>query len=171
MDPITAFLLSMQAAGLVIGLNESRTKQGLINQGRQLEKAALDTNLEALNLEYNESSINAMRQLRANLGTQIATNAARGTRQGAGTSLSQTTRSISNYNSDEQARRMNMLAKEANLRANNVLSGLHTLESETQLGRETAKMFEAIPASSAFDRFSRTSLGKKWGFGLQPAEA
>jgi len=168
MEPFTWFLLSMQAAGLVYNVYENKGKQQQIQQGRALEKAAIDANLESLNVEYQESSIDAIKQLRSNLGDQIVTNAARGTRQGAGTALTNTQKSNSAFNADEQTRRMNLLAKEANLRAQNVLSGLHTLQSETQLGRETAKLFESVPTSSAVDQFRRSRLGKEWGFGLEP---
>ncbi len=164
---MTAFLLSMQAAGLISGLFESQSKQKMIRQGRDLEKAAIDTNLEALNYEYQEQSLASMKQLRQNLGDQIAMNAARGTKQGQGGTVIQAESSIGNYNSDERVRRMNLLAKEANLRAQNVLSGLHTLESETQLGRQTLDLFQAVPASSAFTEFRKSKLGKQWGFGLE----
>ncbi len=167
MEPFTWFLLSMQAAGLIYNLNEAQTKQQQIQQGRQLEKAAIDANLEALNVESQESSIAAMKQLRSNLGTQIVTNAARGTRQGTETTVANAQKSVSAYNADGQTRRMNLLAKEANLRAQNVLSGLHTMQSETQLGQQTAKLFTDLPLSSSVDQFRRSSLGKKWGFGLE----
>lgn len=168
MEPITAFLLSMQAAGLVFSLHEKKTQMGYIQQGRALEKAAIDANLEQLNYEYQEQSLNSMKQLRQNLGTQAVMNAARGTKSGVGTALVKTQSAISAQSQDEQARRMNLLAKEANLRASNVLSGLHTLQSETQLGRETLELFKSIPTSSAFDQFRRSDLGKKWGFGFEP---
>ena len=169
MEPMTAFLLSMQAAGMIFQFGEQKSKQRMIQQGRQLEKAAIDSNLEALNYEYQESSLEAMKRLRQNLGTQAAVQAARGNRSGTETTTGEVQKSIHASNSDEQSRRMNLLAKEANLRASNVLSGLHTLQSETQLGRETLDIFKSLPVSSAFDSFRRSDLGKKWGFGLEPA--
>jgi len=169
MDPMSIFLLSMQAAGLVFNMNDAKNKHQMIQTGRDLEKAAIDTNLEALNYDYQQSSLAAMKQLRENIGTQIVTQAARGTDSGSGSALILNQKSISNYNADEQTRRMNLLAKEANLRASNVLSGLHTLQSETELGRATAKEFDSIPVSSAFNEFRRSKLGKEWGFGFKPA--
>ena len=166
---MSIFLLSMQAAGLVFNMNDYKNNQEMISAGRNLEKAALDTNLEALNYDYQQSSVAAMKQLRENIGTQIVTQAARGTDSGSGTALVLNQKSISNYNADEQTRRMNLLAKEANLRASDVLSGMHTLQSETELGRKTAKEFESIPTSSAFNEFRRSKLGKEWGFGFKPA--
>lgn len=169
MEPITAFLLSMQAAGMVTSLWENNQKMKQIRQGRELEKAAIDANLEALNYEYQEQSLDSMEQLRRNVATQAATQAARGNAAGTETSVVLNQHSVNAYNADEQARRMNLLAKESNLRAQNVLSGLHTLQSETQLGRSTLDIFKTLPASSAFDQFRRSDFGKKWGFGLEPA--
>jgi hypothetical protein len=52
---------------------------------------------------------------------------------------------------DERVRRMNLLAKEANLRASNVLSGLHATASETQLGQAmTGRFLNLIPLSKTF---------------------
>lgn len=167
MLPITGFLLSMQAAGMIGSFWDISNKQKMIKQGQQLEQASIAANLEALNVDYQESSINSMKQLRQNLGTQIAMNAARG--GGSSEAMaSATQKSISSFGSDEKTRRMNMLAKEASLRANSVLSGLHTLQSETQLGRQTLDILKSLPASSAVDQFRRSDFGKKWGFGLEP---
>ncbi len=168
MEPITAFLLSMQAAGMVFQFGENKSKMKQIQQGRALEKAAIDANLEALSYDYNQQSLESMKQLRQNLGTQAAVQAARGNRSGTETTTALVEKSVGNYNADEQTRRMNLLAKEANLRATNVLSGLHTLQSETELGRQTFDIFKSLPTSSAFDQFRRSDLGKKWGFGLEP---
>jgi hypothetical protein len=169
MDPITAFLLSMEAAGAISSIWENKSKMKTIQQGRQLEKAQYESNMEALQYESNQDAIASMKQLRLNLGTQMAVNAARGTQSGVGTAATLSNQSVSSYKNDEQRRRMNLLAKEANLRATNVLSGLHTLESETQLGRASFDVIKSLPTSSAVDQFRRSDLGKRWGFGLSPA--
>lgn len=164
------FLMAMEAAGLIFDYANVQNEKKMIQVGRNLEKAAIETNLEAVRLESNEASLNAMKQLRQNLGSQIATQAARGTRSGVGTALSLSQTSISNFNADERARRMNLLSKEANLRASNVLSGLHTLQSETQLGQAfTGRVLNQLPISSTFKQFQKSELGKKWGFGMEPA--
>lgn len=166
---MTAFLLSMQAAGMITSLWENKSKSQQIQQGRALEKAAIDANLESLNYEAAQQSVDSIRQLRQNVGAQIVMQAARGNAS-TETTVGLSNSSVHAFNQDEQTRRMNLLAKEANLRASNVLSGLHTLQSETQLGRNTLKLFEAFPASSAFDEFRRSNLGKKWGFGLKEVQ-
>ncbi len=163
------FLFSMQAAGLVMDFQNTKNQQQLIKMGRDLEKSAIETNLEAVRVESNQASLDSMVQLRKNLGTQMVNQAARGTQSGVGTALTLSNTAVANFNSDEKTRRMNLLTKEANLRAQNVLSGLHTLQSETQLGQaQTSRLINSLPVSSAYDKFSRTKLAKDWGFGMEP---
>lgn len=139
MDPMSAFLLSMQAAGLVSSVFGARSQDKFIKLGRKLEQEQYSTNLESIRLQSAESSLDEMKQLRQNIGTQIATQAARGNR--GGVSYSGINKSSENFNSDERSRRMNLLAKESELRANHVLSGLHSLQSETQLGQSLTSSF------------------------------
>lgn len=161
--PFSAFLLSMQAAGLIINYSQQKTQKKLIEAGRQLDEAAFQTNLEALRLESNEASLAELQKLRQNIGTQIAANAAKGTDSGAGSAFFAMQKSEGAFNADERVRRFNLLAKEANLRAQKVLSGLHTLQSETQLGQAmTSQLFDKIPLSSSFDMLRRSSFVKKW---------
>jgi len=139
MDPMTAFLLSMQAAGLVTSLFGARNQEKYIQLGRKLEKEQYAANLEAIRLQSAESSLDEMKQLRQNIGTQIVNQAAKGNR--GGSSYAGIAKSSENFNKDERARRMNLLAKESELRANHVLSGLHTLESESRLGQSLTSTF------------------------------
>ncbi len=170
--PFAGILLAFQAAGTIIDYRNTRNQKKMIDQGRALEKAALDANLEAIKLQSGEESIASMQELRKNLGSQIATNAARGTASNAGTAFTMSNKSIGSFNADERIRRFNLLSKEANLRAQDVLSGLHTLQSETQLGQAfTSRLIDKLPVSSAFDTFKRSSIAKQWGFGLEPMEA
>lgn len=136
---MTAFLLSMQAAGLVSSVFGARSQDKYIQLGRKLEQEQYTTNLKALRLESAEASLSEMKQLRQNIGTQIAVQAARGNR--GGSSIAGINKSSANFNSDERTRRMNLLAKESELRANHVLSGLHTLQSESQLGQSLTRTF------------------------------
>jgi len=160
-------LLAFQAAGLVLDYRSTRNNQKLIQQGRRLENAAFETNLEAVRLESSEASLASMQELRQNLGTQIAQQAARGNAAGAGMSITMQAESVGSFNKDEKTRRMNLLAKESSLRASNILSGLHTLQSETQLGQAlTSRIFNTIPTSQISDKFGKTAFGKKMGFGL-----
>lgn len=139
MDPTTAFLLSMQAAGLVSSIFGAKSQQKFIRQGRQLEQGQYETNLAAIKLQSAEASLDEMKQLRQNIGTQIAVQAAKGNR--GGSSYAGIRQSVGNFDSDERTRRMNLLAKESELRANHVLSGLHSLQAETELGQSLTKTF------------------------------
>jgi len=144
MDPYTMFLLSMQAAGVVTSIWEAKGAQSKIQQGRSLEKAGIEMNMAANNYEFQESSLASMRELRTNLGAQAVMNAARGNASGTEGTAVQTGKSVSATGGDVEAKRMRMLAREADLRASNILSGLHTLKSETDLGRQlSSNIFEA----------------------------
>jgi hypothetical protein len=168
MTPYLGFLVAMQAAGMIVDLSSYHSNQKIINMGRQLENAAFETNMQALKLESTEASIAEMKQLRENLGNQIATNAARGTSSSQGSALSLQQKSIGTFNADERTRRINLMAKESQLRANKVLSGLHTLRSETELGRAmVGRQIDKIPTSATVEAFGKTDLGKKWGFGIK----
>ncbi len=164
----SGFLLAMQAAGTVIDWKNTQDNIGLINKGRELENAQYQANLDAVRVESEEASLNEMKQLRQNIGTQIANNAAKGTSSASGTAQSLINSSMGAFNSDERTRRINLLTKESNLRAANVLSGLHTLQSETQLGQAfNQRLFDTLPISTAANAFGKTKLGKQWGFGLE----
>jgi len=150
-------LLGMQAAGMIVDYTQTRRQQGLIQAGREIEQAQYEANLESLRAQTEQESLSAMRQLRQNIGTQIAVQAARGTSSAGGTASTLRQTSMAAFSEDERVRRMNQLAKEADLRAGNVLSGLHALSSQTQLGQAMQQRFiNLIPISSMMSR-----LGKK----------
>jgi hypothetical protein len=165
MDPLTGILLGMQAAGMVMDYTSTRRQQGLVQAGRDIEQAQYEANLEALRAQYAQDSLQSMRQLRQNIGTQIAVQAARGTSSAAGTAVALRGASMQAYSADEQVRRMNQLAKEADLRAGNALSGLHALSSQTQLGQAMQQRFlNQIPLSSLAGGLTKKS--GKTSFGM-----
>ena len=172
------FLLSFYAAGATYSLYESNQNQKLIDMGKQLQQSAYETNLEAIRNQTEQASLDEMKELRKNVANQIVNNAARGV-SNAGSAWGNVRESETAYAKDEKARRMNLLTSESQLRANNILSGLHTLQSETQLGQSiTGQIFNSLPVSSlvnkyapdTFDSIGKTfkNLGKKAGFGLEP---
>ena len=147
MDPMTAFLLSMQAAGLVTSFFGAKSQNESIALGRRLENAQFLTNMEAIKLQSAQGSLAEMKDVRQNISSQIAVNAARGNRGASSVAgINETSR---NFADDERTRRMNLLAKESELRAGNILSGLHTTQAETQLGQSLLKdAFNTIPVTS-----------------------
>lgn len=169
-----AFLISMQAAGVVFSAIDTSKNLNLIRQGRELEQEAVNTNLEALRAQSSESSLEAIKQLRENVSNQIAQNSARGTASGAGSAQSALQASEGNFGQDENTRRLNLLVKENELRAAGVLSGLHTLTSETKLGQSlTNQIFNNLPISSLSKLFDSKSTTKnkapvRSGYGLDP---
>ena len=139
-----AFLLAMQAAGMVVDYIGTRNQIEQGRMGAKLEQASIDSNLEMTRLQAADESLQAMKQLRQNLGSQAVLNAARGNR---GNPMAMIT-SVGNFNADERTRRMNLLGKEAELRAGKLLSGMHQLTSETQLGQSmTRRFFDKIPTN------------------------
>ena len=151
-----AFLLSMAAAGAIIPLITGQKDYKLIRQGRELEQAAVDSNLEALRTQNSEASLEAMQSLRENVSSQIAINAARGVSSGAGSASAAISSSESAFAADEKTRRLNLLVKENELRAAGVLSGLHTLTGETQLGQSlTNQIFNNLPISALVKKFGQ----------------
>ena len=168
-----AFLLSMSAAGALISTRQAGQNIGMVRQGRQLEQAAIDTNLESLRNENAQSSLESIQQLRLNVENQVVTNAARGVSSGAGSGLAGINQSESNFGKDENTRRLNLLMKENELRSAGVLSGLHTLQSETKIGQSlTKQIFDTLPISGLAKRFGlggKKESTKKSGFGLDQA--
>jgi hypothetical protein len=168
---MTAFLLSMQAAGVVVSMWSKHSADKQIQQGRAIEKAGIEMNMAANNYEFQETSLASMQELRQNLGTQAVMQAARGVSTGTESSVGQAQKSISSQKGEQEARRMRLLAREAELRASNVLSGLHTMQSETQLGQTLSKdLFEA--ASTGIRQFGyegQNALSSKFGYGKAKA--
>lgn len=156
-----ALLLAMQAAGMIVDYIGNKSQIEMSRMGNQLEQASIDSNIETTRLESADASLQAMKQLRQNLGTQAALSAASG---GRGNGLSAIT-SLSNFNADERTRRMNLLSRESQLRAGKILTGMHQLTSETQLGQSmTNRFLQSIPTN--FESYSKIGKAIGKGFGL-----
>lgn len=147
MEPMTAFLFAMQAAGLVTSFWNANSQEKYIKLGRKLEQEQYSTNLKALQVQSAESSLDEMKVLRQNIGSQIAIQAARGNR--GGSSYAGINKASNTFEDDERKRRMNLMSAESELRANHVLSGLHSLQSETQLGQSlTSTVLNSVQTTS-----------------------
>ena len=132
------FYIALQAAGSIVSWNDSKKRVDMMRQGNDVDNAATQRNIEALGLQAAEDSYNEMRQLQQNLSTQLAVQAARGT-GGGGSAASLASSSVRSVAKDESKRRMNLLAKQTDLRAGQALSGLELLSSETKLGQAQNK--------------------------------
>jgi len=132
-DPATMGLtLAFQAAGLIGGYKSMRNNLAMSKQAANLERQQNAMNMQAIKNQSAQASLFAMQDLRKNMGYQLATQTARGTEM-AGSALALLHESETNFNKDEQIRRMNTLAKEADLRAAGVISGMHTFAAQSKL--------------------------------------
>lgn len=139
-------LLAMQAAGMVTDWYATQQEKAMGQMGEGLTQAAINSSIQTARAQSEEQSVLAMQRLRQTIGSQIAIQAARGTASGAGSSLAIMKQSESAFGQDEKARRMNLLVSENELRAKGVLSGLHQLKSETELGRKVSQdFFKMVP--------------------------
>lgn len=143
-----AFLLAMQAAGMVVDYLGTQNQQRLADMGAQLQQAGIEANIEQTRLETEDASLQALRTLRKNLGSQAALFAARGTAQGAGTAVSFLTQSIGNFNEDERMRRLNLLGKETALKGEGLISRLNQSGGNSKLWQGfSQRSMSRIPTS------------------------
>lgn len=149
-------LMAAQAAGMITDYIGTRQQIMWGRMGQKLEQASITANIAMTKLQAEQQSLAAMQDLRQTLASQNAIFAARGTRAGVGTTLAIANKSVGNFNADERMRRMNLLSREAELRASGALSGLHQLASESQLGQALGKrLFNQLPGSSIGDFMSQ----------------
>lgn len=143
-----AFLLALQASGMVVDWLGENQQVKLGKMGEKIEQAGINANIQTTRLETEDASLQAMKQLRMNLGTQAVMLAARGQRGGVGTALAFQQESLSNFKTDERMRRMNQLGNEARLKAGVTLSKLHQQAFEGKSWNEfRTRTVNRIPTS------------------------
>jgi hypothetical protein len=136
MDP---FMLALMASGMVIDWTSTHQQAQIGKWGAQVEQAGIENNIATNRLDYEEKSLESMKQLRKVMGTQAAIFAARGSRGNAGSAVALSEESISNWGSDERTKRMNMLNSEAQLKAGKTLSQLHQTAEKQKLWNSFAQ--------------------------------
>ncbi len=164
-----AFLLAMQAAGMIVDYMGKKEQVRVSRMGEKIEQAGINASIYGSRLEAEEASLQAMKQLRQNLGTQAALFAARGVRSGTPTTALFMSESIGNFNADERSRRINQLGREAELKANMTLSKLHLKTNENSVWNQFRKdAFNKLPSSpEAWNKISEGFSAKnKYGFGI-----
>ena len=164
-----AFLLSMQAAGMVVDWLGKDEQVRLGKMGNQVEQASINANIQSSRLETEEASLQSMKQLRMNLGTQAAMLAARGVGGASGASIFGGVESVGNYNADQRIRRINQIGNEASLKANKAISNLHQQTFENKTWNDfRSNVINKIPtSSSAWNQLSQGFSSKNnYGFGL-----
>lgn len=164
-----ALLLAMQAAGMIMDYSAKQQQIEMGKQGAEVEQAGIVANIAGSRLNSEEESLESMKQLRMNLGTQAAMLAARGTRTGAGTAVLFGNESTGNFNAGERIRKINESGREAQLKAGLTLSDLHEKTSENKINNEfTKSVFENIPTSDEAWSKIREGFSAKnsYGFGF-----
>jgi len=156
-------LLAMQAAGMVTDFLGTLNQQKLGEMGLRLSKAGMEANIYQTRLETEEASLQAMKDLRKNLGTQIAVQSARGTATNAGTALSLFNESISDFGSDERMRRMNQLFRENEIKAGGAIQQLNQSASNSKMWQgfasRTLNTFSTNPMAYGFGSPKKSSYG------------
>jgi len=131
-----AFLLAMQAAGMVVDWYGRKNQIDMARMGEKINQAGIEANINMTRLETEDASLQSMKNLRMALGTQAAIQAARGNRSNAGSAVALSTNAINNFNADERTRRINQVGREATLRAGGVISKLHQDAYENDIWKE-----------------------------------
>lgn len=142
------FLLAMQAAGAIGDVIGTSAQTKTLKKGAEVQQANIQTRMNEEQLSASLAAVDSMKALRQTLASQRAIFAARGTDPGAGSAAIVSAASTHEAGVDERVRRMNLLSREASLRANSTLAGLHALAGETQLGQQLSqRLFQQIPFS------------------------
>jgi hypothetical protein len=167
--PPFSLLLAMQASGMVIDYLGARNQQKLGEMGLKISKAGTEANIYQTRLETEEASLQAMKDLRKNLGTQMAVQAARGTATNAGSALSLFSESVSDFSSDERMRRMNQIFRENEIKAGGAIQQLNQSASNSKLWQgfasRTLNTFSTNP-----NVWGLGSTNKKSSYGLTSVE-
>ena len=158
-------LLSMQASGMIVDFFGALSQQSKMDMGMKVQQAGIEAEIENNKLETANESLASMKQLRQNLGSQIAVNAARGTQSGAGTAFLGMNESVGAFNADEKVRQLNSLSKENQLRAGGLTSMLQNSTASSQLWQGFAnRTFNKLSTSGLqYKAFGKKSVE---GFGL-----
>lgn len=144
-------LLAMEAAGMITDYFGTQQQIEMGRQGAKIEQAGINANIQMTRAQAEDATTNAMKQLRQTIGSQIAIQAARGNASVGGTYNSLLNESTSNFNSDERVRRMNLLARENELRAGGLMSSLHQTSSELGLKQGFRdRVIDKVSMSSMF---------------------
>lgn len=170
MEPISmGFMLALQASGMVVDWLGKNEQVRLGKMGNQVEQAGINSNIQTARLQAEDESLQSMKALRMNLGTQAAMLAAKGVGGASGASIYGTNESIGNFNADERMRRINQKSNEAALRAGSLISNLHqkTFESKTW-GQFRQNVINNIPTTpEAWSKIWEGFSAKNgYGFGL-----
>lgn len=153
-----AFLLAMQAAGIIFDVWSTHNKQKLIDMGQQLDAASVESALVQTRAQTEQASLAAMENLRKTIGTQMVIQAARGTAGGVGSALVVSEGSRAAFNKDERTRRLNLLFRETQIKGAGTNSMLRGLSAKDQLTSSLAgRLFNILPISQTMANLGKPS--------------
>ena len=164
-----AFLLALQASGMVVDWFGANEQVRLGKMGAQVEQAGIASNIVASRLQAEDESLQSLKNLRMTLGSQAAYAASRGVHLGSGNSVITTETSVGNFNADERIRKINQSGNEAALRAGQTLSKLHESTYENNTWNQfTRRSINRIPTSdTAWKQIGQGFSAKNnYGFGF-----
>lgn len=155
-------LLAMQAAGMVTDWLGTQDQIYMSKLGNKITQAGITANIALTQAQYEDQTEQSLEQLRQAIGTQIATNAARGNAAGGGTNAAQFNRLYETSNDDQRARQLNLNSKIAGLKSEGFMSNLRQDAYEAQIRKDFFKRtMNNLPASSL------ENIGSS--FGMTPA--
>ena len=154
MDFLSPILLSMQAAGMVFDWFGNENQKDIGRAGMRLEQAAIDANISMTRLQAEDASLAAMQNLRKTLGSQAAYFAANGGRGNP----SFGTEAMHTFGQEEKTRRLNLMGRENELRAQGIMSKLHQKGFEQGLDQSFwNRAINMLPVSGIVNKFSSGS--------------
>ena len=152
----------MQASGTIADVTATHEERALGRLGSSVEQERINTRLEEERTAAAINSLDSMQQLRQILASQRTMFAARGQSATAGTAFDIQQASVSEFESDERTRRMNLLMKESTLRSAGASSSLSTLSSETKLGKSLSqRAFDKVDFSELSKQFEKLTSKEK----------
>ena len=154
------FLLAMIASGVVMDYFGTEQQKKLGRIGEDTEQSAIDAQLAMTRAKYEEETLMGMENLRKNLGSQLAIQAARGNASYAGSAIALQQDSMESASKDQSARDLNLLSNETLLKNARYMSTVNRLSAESQAKQGFWKnTFNA--AGQAAMTASNASSGKK----------
>lgn len=154
------FLLALQASGMVVDWFGKQEQVRLGKMGAEVEQAGIQSNIATARLQAEDESLQSLKQLRMNLGSQAANAAARGVSNASTTNVLNMNSSVGNWKADERARKINLAGTEAALNAGKLLSELHEKTAEQTIWNQfRSDVIKKIPTSTSAYSSAASSFG------------
>jgi len=151
-----AFFLAAQAGGMIMDYMGTSNANAADQEAMRRQEEAINFSIATSRLQTEDASLQSMKELRQNLGTQAAIFAARGVSSASGVSILSSEESVSNFNADERMRRLNQVMNEKRQKA-----GLEIAKTETKAFKN--KNWNAFGTRVINKIPTDPDVWKKWG--------